>query len=80
MMLAVPFLSQGGFPAAGFVLALAISVTVVDSSPFSTAGALVVANARPDERDAVFRGLLIWGGAMVLSAPIITWLIFIVGG
>lgn len=80
MMLAVPFISQGGFPAAGFVMALAISVTVVDSSPFSTAGALVVANARQAERDVVFRGLLIWGGAMVLTAPLVTWLIFIVGG
>jgi hypothetical protein len=79
-MLAVPFLAQGGFPAAGFVMALAISVTVVDSSPFSTAGALVVANARHEERDAVFRGLLIWGGAMALTAPLATWLIFIVGG
>jgi di/tricarboxylate transporter len=77
MMLAVPFIAQGGVNATGFVLALAVSATVVDSCPFSTAGALVVANTQTDERERVYRALLIWGGAMVITAPLATCLFFV---
>ena len=62
----------------GLVVALAISATVVDATPFSTVGALVVANAEDDERSHVYRGLLVWGAVMVVTAPLVTWLIFIV--
>jgi hypothetical protein len=62
----------------GLIIALAISATVVDSTPFSTAGALAVASADDDERPRIYRGLLIWGAAMVVTAPLLTWLIFIV--
>jgi hypothetical protein len=62
------------------VVALAISATAVDATPFSTVGALVVANADDDERSHVFRGLLWWGVAMVLTAPVVTWLLFILPG
>ncbi len=78
MLLAAPFLAQGGHAAAGLVVALAISATVVDSCPFSTAGALVVANAETAERERVYRGLLLWGGAMVITAPLLTWLFFVI--
>jgi di/tricarboxylate transporter len=78
--LAVPFMAQGEVATTGFVVALAISATVVDSTPFSTVGALVVANAGEDERTHVYRGLLAWGGAMVLTAPLLTWLIFVLPG
>ena len=43
--LAVPLMVQGTIGTTGLVVALAISATVVDSTPFSTVGALVVANA-----------------------------------
>jgi di/tricarboxylate transporter len=78
MLLAVPFISEGGAAAAGLVVALSISATVVDSCPFSTAGALVVANAESAERDRVYRGLLLWGAAMVVTAPVLTWLFFVI--
>ena len=78
--LAVPFLLTGDVGAVGMIIALSISSSVVDSSPFSTSGALVVANAPEAQRDAVFRQLMIWGFSMVLVAPIATWLIFIVPG
>ena len=76
--LAVPLMNRGEISMTGLVIALAISATVVDSSPFSTAGALAVASADDDERPRVYRGLLIWGAAMVVTAPLLTWLIFIV--
>ena len=76
--LAVPFMARGEIPTTALVVALAISATVVDSTPFSTVGALVVANADDRERPQIYRGLLWWGAAMVITAPLITWLIFIV--
>jgi di/tricarboxylate transporter len=75
--LALPFVAQGSVPATGFLIALAISSTVVDSSPFSTAGALVVANVGEDERARVYRALLKWAGLMVLSAPLLSWAVFV---
>jgi di/tricarboxylate transporter len=76
--LAVPLMNRGEISMTGLIIALAISATVVDSTPFSTAGALAVASADDDERPRVYRGLLIWGAAMVVTAPVLTWLIFIV--
>ncbi|MBW0106234.1 SLC13 family permease [Pseudonocardia sp. KRD291] len=78
--LAVPFLLGGEIGAVGMIIALAISSSVVDSSPFSTSGALVVANAPEDRRDQVFRGLMRWGFSMVVLAPVLTWVIFVVPG
>jgi di/tricarboxylate transporter len=78
--LAVPFIANGSIGATGLIVALAISVTVVDGMPFSTVGALIVANADEDERLRVYRGLLWWGAAMVVTAPVLTWLIFILPG
>jgi di/tricarboxylate transporter len=75
--LAVPFMARGDVGTTGMVVALAISATVVDATPFSAVGALVVANADDQERPRIYRGLLLWGGAMVLTAPLMTWLIFI---
>jgi hypothetical protein len=76
--LTIPFMLRGEVLTTGLIVALAISATVVDSAPFSTVGALVVANARDDERPRIYRGLLLWGAAMVISAPVLTWMIFIV--
>jgi di/tricarboxylate transporter len=75
--LAVPVLAQGAIGTTGVVVALAISATVVDSTPFSTVGALVVANAEDEERAHVYRGMLAWGGVMVVTAPVVTWLLFV---
>jgi di/tricarboxylate transporter len=79
--LAVPFL-QGpeAVGAIGLITALALSSSIVDSSPFSTSGALVVANATETERDSVFRTLMIWGFSMVAIIPLVTWLVLVVPG
>jgi len=79
--LAVPFLTgNDAVGAVGLITALAISSSVVDSSPFSTSGALTVANAPEAHRDYVYRGLMRWGFSMVVLVPITTWLIFVVPG
>jgi Na+/H+ antiporter NhaD/arsenite permease-like protein len=78
--LAVPFLLTGQVGAVGMIVALAISSSVVDSSPFSTSGALTVASSPADVRDRVFRGLMAWGLSMIVVAPVLAWTIFVLPG
>ncbi|MBD8697714.1 SLC13 family permease [Stenotrophomonas sp. CFBP 13718] len=78
--LAVPFLMQGHLSAAGVICALAVSSTVVDVSPFSTNGALVVASAAKEEREALFRRFLVYSGLVVAFGPLLAWLLFVVPG
>lgn len=78
--LAVPFLLGGEIGAVGMIIALAISSSVVDSSPFSTSGALTVASSGPEVRDRVFRGLMVWGLSMIIVAPVLSWAIFVAPG
>nr|WP_239091921.1 SLC13 family permease [Streptomyces sp. SID14478] len=76
--LAVPFLAAGEVGAVGMVAALAVAATVVDVSPFSTNGALVLANAEDVDRDRFFRQLMIYGAGVVVVAPAVVWLAFVV--
>jgi di/tricarboxylate transporter len=77
--LAVPFLLGGtGVSAIGFVAALAVSSTIVDVSPFSTNGALVLANAQGVDKDVFFRQLLWYAAAVTVIAPVVLWFLFVV--
>jgi di/tricarboxylate transporter len=78
--LAVPFLQQGQIGSVGMIAALAIASTIVDVSPFSTNGALVVANAAPEERDSVYRQFLIYSILVIVAGPALAWLTLIVPG
>lgn len=77
--LAVPFLSAGtGVDPIGFIAAMAVASTIVDVSPFSTNGALVLANAQGIDRDVFLRQLMIYGAIVTLVAPVVVWLLFVV--
>ena len=78
--LAGPLLATSSLSASGTVAALAVAATVVDVSPFSTDGALVVANARDDDRQRVYRQLMAYAGAVVLVAPALAWAILVPTG
>ena len=78
--LAGPLLATSSLSASGTVAALAISATVVDVSPFSTDGALVVANAREDDRQRVYRQLMFYAGGVVLVAPALAWVLLVPTG
>ncbi|MBA2805933.1 SLC13 family permease [Streptomyces sp. KM273126] len=78
--LAVPFLAQGEIGAIGMVAALAVSATVVDVSPFSTNGALVLAAAPDVDRERFFRQLMVYGGIVVAVVPAVVWLVMVVPG
>ncbi len=75
--MALPLLQTGALPVVGVVAALAISATVVDVSPFSTNGALVLANAQGIHRPRFYRQLLINAGIVVAIAPALCWLVLV---
>lgn len=78
--LAVPFLMTGQVGAIGLITALAISSSVVDCSPFSTNGALVVANSEEKDREMVFKRLMQWGMSIMIVAPIVSWGLLVLPG
>ena len=78
--LAVPFLLQGHVHAVGVVAAIAVSTTIVDVSPFSTNGALVVANSQGVDKDRFYRQMLIYSAVVVAIGPFLTWLVLILPG
>lgn len=75
--LAAPLLLGGEIGIMGFAIALALAAVVVDTSPFSTAGALVVANTDEARSDRVFKGLLWWACGMMVLAPPAVWAAFV---
>ncbi|MCV9993525.1 SLC13 family permease [Paeniglutamicibacter sp. ZC-3] len=78
--LAGPLLAVSSLSASGTVAAIAIAATVVDVSPFSTAGALVVANAHENDRQRVYKQLMYYAGGIVLAAPALTWALLVPTG
>ncbi|MFC8936240.1 SLC13 family permease [Rhodococcus sp. NPDC057135] len=78
--LALPLIAQGQIPAAGLICALAVSSSLVDSTPFSTAGAAVVASADESDRPRMTKNLMRWGMSMIVIGPLITCAILVVPG
>ncbi|GAB16397.1 putative dicarboxylate carrier protein [Arthrobacter globiformis NBRC 12137] len=79
--LAVPFLSTGEIGAVGVIAALAVAATIVDVSPFSTNGALVLANAPEDvDKDKFYKQILAYSGIVVIAGPAIAWLVMVLPG
>ncbi|UOT03458.1 SLC13 family permease [Rhodococcus opacus] len=78
--LAVPFLLAGEVGAVGVIVALAISSTIVDVSPFSTNGALVLANAQNVDRDRFYKQILKYSALVVAIGPLVAWAILVVPG
>jgi di/tricarboxylate transporter len=78
--LAVPFLLMGEVSATGVIIALAVSSTIVDVSPFSTNGALVLANATGVEPDRFYRQILVYSGVVVVLGPLVAWGVLVVPG
>src|SRR3712207_4570913 len=67
--LAVPFLQGGDIAAVGVVVALSVASTIVDVSPFSTNGALVLANAQDVDKDRFYKQILAYAGIVVVAGP-----------
>ena len=61
----------------GVITAIAISSSVVDVSPMSTSGALLMASAEPKDERMFFRALLVWAIAMIAVVPLLVWFVFV---
>jgi di/tricarboxylate transporter len=80
ILLAVPFLESGEISAVGVVVALSVSSTIVDVSPFSTNGALVLAAAQDVDKDRFYKQILGYAAIVVAAGPFLAWLVFVVPG
>jgi hypothetical protein len=77
----VPFLSTGEIGAVGVICALAVAATIVDVSPFSTNGALVLANAPESvDKDKFYKQILGYSGIVIVAGPPLAWLALVVPG
>ncbi len=71
--IAVPLLFSSHLSPAGLIAALAVSTTIVDVSPFSTNGALVLSNARGVDRRGFYRQVLGYTCTIVGLGPVVAW-------
>ncbi len=78
--LAVPLLLAGEVSPIGVVVALAISSTIVDVCPFSTNGALVLANVQAEDRERFYKQILKYSGLVVAIGPLIAWAVLVLPG
>jgi len=79
--IAIPLITGGGVSAIGLVAALAVSSTIVDVSPFSTNGALMVAN-RPDtiSEERFYQQILTYSCVVVVVGPLLVWAAVVLPG
>ncbi|MEO3753404.1 hypothetical protein [Streptomyces sp. B6B3] len=70
---ALVFELEIGFLALAAGAALAISTTIVDVSPFSTNGALVLSNARGVSRERFYRQVVSYTVGIVGIGPVLAW-------
>jgi Na+/H+ antiporter NhaD/arsenite permease-like protein len=79
--IAIPLVAEGGLSAGFFVAALAVSSTIVDVSPFSTNGALMLAN-KPDTIDesTYYKQILTYATIVTLVGPLLVWAALVLPG
>jgi di/tricarboxylate transporter len=79
--IAIPLIADGGINAGLFVAALAVASTIVDVSPFSTNGALMLAN-RPDTvtEPVYYQQILTYSVIVVLVGPLLVWAALVLPG
>ena len=79
--IAIPLIQDGGINAGLFIAALAVSSTIVDVSPFSTNGALMLAN-RPDTIDETtyYKQILTYATIVTLVGPALVWAALVLPG
>lgn len=75
--LAVPLLAGSQLSVMAVISALCIANTIVDTSPFSTNGALIVGNSPEAERPAMLRKLLGYAALIVGVGPLLAWAVFV---
>ncbi|RPI49679.1 MAG: C4-dicarboxylate ABC transporter [Acidobacteria bacterium] len=78
--MAVPLATSGGVAGWALLSAMGVCASIVDASPFSTTGALLVASAAEDERPRLKSLLTRWGLSMVIVGPVVAVLVLLLLG
>jgi len=79
--IAIPLIATGDLSAVAVVASLVVASTIVDVSPFSTNGALMVAN-RPDtiDEEKFYKQILGYSAIVVAVGPLLVWAIVVAPG
>jgi len=75
--MAVPLATSGGVAGWALMSAMGVCASIVDASPFSTTGALVVASAAEGERPRLKSLLMRWGLSLVVVGPLAAALVLL---
>lgn len=75
--LATPILQDPTISSIGVIAAISIASSIVDLSPFSTSGALIVANAQGMDTRVFYKKLLKVAGIIIVAGPGLAWLVFV---
>jgi di/tricarboxylate transporter len=78
--MAVPLATSGGVAGWALITALGVCASIVDASPFSTTGALLIASAAEDDRPRLKSLLTRWGLSMVVVGPLVAVLVLLLLG
>jgi di/tricarboxylate transporter len=78
--MAVPLAASGGVAGWALITAIGVCATIVDASPFSTTGALLIASAAEDERPRLKSLLTRWALSMVIVGPVVAALVLLLLG
>ncbi|MFP5071989.1 SLC13 family permease [Pseudonocardia nantongensis] len=77
----IPPLEAANFPhIPGAVAGFGVAASVVDVSPTSPSGAMLLANVRNRDKQVYFRQLLYYAGAMLVFGSLVPWLLLVVLG
>lgn len=76
--LAFPLVADGGVAGAGLVISIAAISLIVDVSPFSTNGAVVLSQAKVPDRQVFQRRMLAYTGLVGAIAPVLAWAAIVV--
>ncbi|MBM9461975.1 hypothetical protein JL108_00860 [Aeromicrobium sp. YIM 150415] len=76
--LAFPLVADGGVAGAGLVVSIAVISLIVDVSPFSTNGAVVLSQAKVPDRQVFQRRMLAYTGLVTVVAPVLAWLAIVI--
>ena len=79
--IAVPLINDGGVSPGLVVAAVAVSSTIVDVSPFSTNGAIMLAN-KPDtiSEPVYYKQILTYGAIVTAVGPLLVWAALVLPG
>jgi di/tricarboxylate transporter len=78
--MSVPLAISGGVSGWALMSLMGVCAAIVDASPFSTSGALIVAAGAEDERPRLKSFLTRWGLSMVIVGPVVAVIVLMLMG